>query len=464
MSKTTPVLKKQVLFKDESPKPELPFQCIGRTRRYMAMRQLTAFWREETFTLNAFMIEEYLPRQFGFHRGRDYDGVEYHFRTVDGPLEGHENEKWYRNHTYRLVLSFKQQQPRLYNISPSGKIRDVSYMDVADSDAWWMVRNLDEILGGELRSRYPEMPENIKYWRGMLNWIRFQFVRDLPVPVLGVTSKFTSPNKSIKDVLDKMLGEYSRKSTRRAVMEFAQSRGEFNVPEVETRIRDFVEVAEAFDPSDWADVLAGPVIHPVPAEMLMEFSLPRRRRLISEEVGFGNYRVHDACRMWRNAQEEVDISDLSNWDDIHRRLTIATNDWMAMRQLERDEKLRQPIPQKKYGTIDNTKILDGALIIQTPKGAKDMMDWGRELSHCIGSYAMEAIEEESLFLALTNTDGLPVYTAMIHDGRMPQFRAKYNAKVPEEVTKAFVDELSRHKLVISGHPYDELHRYDELFG
>lgn len=449
---TKPILREEILFRDETPREEMLYQYNSLKEK--ATKQVTAIHREDTLTINVWEIERFQPKKFQWTESPSGEKS----RHIVGNLaEGF----WYRNRTTRYVLSFRGEYPRLY-LMKGKSIREISY----SLDAWLPHGSLKP-LAKEIRRRYPET-KGLAFPEAFVV-ARTQYGKDLLQHGIKSRSHFVefsrgtkrgSRNWGIKEVSDYILGEYSTRATRRALLELIKDEnGDWSI--LSRRVYGLSSVGEFFDASVWPEILTNLKIGLAKnrrGEHIFENLSPARRlRLVRELYGeWYDWNAHDSAQMY---DPDVDISGCRNWQEIHDRLDEAARIRRRQEEHELDEYLREGIvDQSHYNGIDGVKV--GEFEILTPKKPYDLEDWGDTLDHCIGAYARSTKDGESLLFALA-TEGEVIYTGMIRGGYLNQFRGYKNEVVPEEIFAATVEVLKEHKLIVPDHKNAE--SYNSIF-
>lgn len=472
---TLPILKETIIFQDPSEKKDLNFgynEVVAAVpqlaRANTATKQVSAHYREDTITINFFVIESFIPMNFEWRETFAWGQEEskpYRMKTT--PKFGYET-RWHRNHTIRLVLSFRGKYPRLYRIYKES-IKDVSEMHGMVLGGDKLSDDIRAVLAAELKARYPAIPTDMGFLSS-LRFTRYQMARDLAkhgielggIAPMRVERELYAPPKTIPkdwgvgDWINDHLQEFATRSTRRVVLDLLKE----NHPDrVARQIWQFRGIARFFDVSQWGEVLAC-AIHDVPVNrngqhVFDNLSPARRLRLVREMTELNNLHwvVNDAALQYR---PNADLERCRTWAEIHDAVAQLHQIEARNRQLERNKIIREgTINQDPYspgsaGTIDGVEA-DGYTII-TPKVPYELVEWGEKLSHCIGGYAVEAHEGHSLFFALTREDEI-VFTGWINPRQraLVQLRGKHNSILPDKLLKEVVAVLKKHELLHPAH-------------
>lgn len=152
--------------------------------------------------------------------------------------------------------------------------------------------------------------------------------------------------------------------------------------------------------------------------------------------------VNDAERMARDL--EVNFSDGWSYDRInalHQELSLEYQRLATARWAERDKRRMGENPFKKVngpGTVEGEKY-DIIYLDSVDKIAEE----GREMHHCVGSYAIPAAAGDCSIYSVRDKEGNRVTTLQVHgDGRVGQHYGKYNA-TPDSEVKNYVEDTVR---------------------
>lgn len=472
MSKTGPVLRSANLYFDTRKEEELDYirgVATFNYRKLYALKSVDVKEREDTITVSWWFKHRFIPCTFTH---ANYHGTS--IRLITGTLK---NEFWYRNEYVRLVLSFRQEMPRLYLIQGQ-RITDISNLPFpmlpyqAEAEEY-LLPQLTQRWCAELvraNNQHHDVPDRTWGLERALNYIRHKWVRDLyqhtgEVPLIprinyvrepwAVDTKAPSPRWSLQEFMDKTLGRASTRSTRRKMLELMQS----DVNVAVAQAQSLNQIADLFDPSDWAEVL------PVAGQLsVMDGALEldnhpfrdmtpqRRMRLVRDIPETPAWLVDDVFRMYYQRDQELAGR---TWHEIHGNLVEEGQIIRRREQAERDRVLSEGVvDQGAYNEIDGVEV--GKFQFLTPKKPLELEDWGFTLNHCIGSYAYEALRGSVLLFALTQ-GGTIVYTGAIDPRQkiLTQFRGHRNAEVPEDLFASVVKVLVDHDLLRQGHSANE---------
>lgn len=127
-----------------------------------------------------------------------------------------------------------------------------------------------------------------------------------------------------------------------------------------------------------------------------------------------------------------------------RDLQAAHDNAVALRKVELD-KIAEAGAKKRRAEIDKTYGFKlGDYLIRAPKGAKEIIEEGKSLRHCVGGYADRHARGETtiLFMRAAAEPSKPLYTIEIRGKTLIQAHGYQNIKNPEDVpeAQAFLDE------------------------
>lgn len=98
----------------------------------------------------------------------------------------------------------------------------------------------------------------------------------------------------------------------------------------------------------------------------------------------------------------------------------------------------------------NGEVCGTGLKLVVPSRNPELIEWGRELSHCIGGYGKRVASGQSFCFAIYTTDDKLLYTLEIQGKRLCQFMGKHNSPVSRlnaEHYKQVVDFLVKENIV-----------------
>lgn len=127
-----------------------------------------------------------------------------------------------------------------------------------------------------------------------------------------------------------------------------------------------------------------------------------------------------------------------------RDLQAAHDNAVALRKIEMD-KIAEAGAKKRRAAVDKAYGFKlGDYLIRAPKGAKEIIEEGKSLHHCVGGYADRHARGDTtiLFMRATAAPSKPLYTIEIRGKTLIQAHGYQNIKNPQDVpeAKAFIDE------------------------
>lgn len=153
----------------------------------------------------------------------------------------------------------------------------------------------------------------------------------------------------------------------------------------------------------------------------------------------------DTLRIFKRLNEEYNANFApgqiasKSWKELHDDLN---------RDLSRRRVRDQPIEQVSLAKkIDKVVLSDGYSII-LPKSTHELIDWGRNMEHCIGSYTNEAVQGDSVFLGIVK-DKQMIGNAQISvkNKRLVQIFGKRNSYLDQNTLEVFSKALVKNKVL-----------------
>lgn len=163
----------------------------------------------------------------------------------------------------------------------------------------------------------------------------------------------------------------------------------------------------------------------------------RQRRLLIADLPNAEW-IGDTLQMSQRLQPN-EMPRVYTWRELHDAITPLNR--RAMKRMQNG-----PIPQE-----GPTKKLDGLKVgdmeLRSAKDTHELVAWGDEMHHCIGSYGYQAVAGTSHLLALYSDQKLVANLELDRTGRVRQFYGMFNATPPETIRKpveaAIMREMSR---------------------
>lgn len=130
-----------------------------------------------------------------------------------------------------------------------------------------------------------------------------------------------------------------------------------------------------------------------------------------------------------------DLPRATTWREFHDILVPRARALGSYRE-------NQEIPQKGV-----SKKLDGlttaGLELRSAKDTHELVRWGEEMSHCIGSYGGDAVRGASHLFGLFEGEKMIANLEVAPGGRVRQFYGRFNERPSEKITKPVVDAIAR---------------------
>lgn len=135
-----------------------------------------------------------------------------------------------------------------------------------------------------------------------------------------------------------------------------------------------------------------------------------------------------------NAMHQHTVSLYNQFVEEKRKL----EDKKKRKQLEAEFKLREGMDKTIHGYA-----------FHVPRKVAELIYEGKKLHHCVSSYTDKHFKGNTLimFVRLSNKPKKPLYTLEVKQGRIVQFRGKYNQDVPDEVWDIAKEWMKQTKLV-----------------
>lgn len=170
--------------------------------------------------------------------------------------------------------------------------------------------------------------------------------------------------------------------------------------------------------------------------------------LMSGDKGKDNVRdwiFVDTLRQFKRLKEEYNVNfapgqiTAKTWSEFHDDLT---------RDLSRRKVRDQPIEKVSLAKkIDKVVLSDGYSLV-LPSTTHELIDWGRNMEHCIGSYTNEAVQGDSVFLGIIK-DQKMIGNAQISvkNKRLVQVFGKRNSYLDKNTLEMFSKALVNNKVL-----------------
>lgn len=126
---------------------------------------------------------------------------------------------------------------------------------------------------------------------------------------------------------------------------------------------------------------------------------------------------------------------------MHQHTCELYNQFLAeQRRLADEEKQREKREREKRLEAEFKRRADldrvvGGYSFHVPSRVAELIYEGKKLHHCVSSYTERHLKGHTMivFVRLSSSPNIPLYTLEVRSGEIVQFRAKYNHDVPDEV-------------------------------
>ncbi|WP_270736658.1 PcfJ domain-containing protein [Streptococcus anginosus] len=126
---------------------------------------------------------------------------------------------------------------------------------------------------------------------------------------------------------------------------------------------------------------------------------------------------------------------------MHQHTCELYNQFLAeQRRLADEEKQREKREREKRLEAEFKRRADLDRVVEgysfhVPSRVAELIYEGKKLHHCVSSYTERHLKGHTMivFVRLSSSPNIPLYTLEVRSGEIVQFRAKYNHDVPNEV-------------------------------
>lgn len=133
---------------------------------------------------------------------------------------------------------------------------------------------------------------------------------------------------------------------------------------------------------------------------------------------------------------------------MHQHTCGLYNQFLAEKRRLEDKKKRKQLEAEFKIKEGMDKTIHG-YVFHVPRKVAELIYEGKKLHHCVSSYTDKHFKGNTLivFVRLSNQPKKPLYTLEVKQGRIVQFRGKYNQDVPAEVWDIAKEWMKQTKLV-----------------
>lgn len=133
---------------------------------------------------------------------------------------------------------------------------------------------------------------------------------------------------------------------------------------------------------------------------------------------------------------------------MHNHTVGLYNQFVEEKQKLEDKKKRKQLEAEFKLREGMDKTING-YAFHVPRKVAELIYEGKKLHHCVSSYTDKHFKGNTLivFVRLSNQPKKPLYTLEVRQGKIAQFRGKYNQDVPAEVWDIANEWMKQTKLV-----------------
>ena len=133
---------------------------------------------------------------------------------------------------------------------------------------------------------------------------------------------------------------------------------------------------------------------------------------------------------------------------MHNHTVGLYNQFVEERRKLEDKKKRKQLEAEFKLREGMDKTING-YAFHVPRKVAELIYEGKKLHHCVSSYTDKHFKGDTLivFVRLSNQPKTPLYTLEVKQGKIVQFRGKYNQDVPTDVWDIANEWMKQTKLV-----------------
>lgn len=171
--------------------------------------------------------------------------------------------------------------------------------------------------------------------------------------------------------------------------------------------------------------------------------------VIKQKLDFKEYM--DYLKMLREMGIEPEGDAMlvpKDFSAMHNHTVGLYNQFIEEKRKLEDQKKRKQLEAEFKLREGMDKIIHG-YAFHVPRKVAELIYEGKKLHHCVSSYTNKHFKGNTLivFVRLSNQPKKPLYTLEVKQGRIVQFRGKYNQDVPDEVWGIAKEWMKQTKLV-----------------
>lgn len=148
--------------------------------------------------------------------------------------------------------------------------------------------------------------------------------------------------------------------------------------------------------------------------------------------------IQDCIKLQRDITKETVL--------FPKNLYTAHQNTIKQIKIKEDEKLNIKI-QNRLPKLEKLKFEYKGLMIRPAESSLELIDEGKALNHCVGTYAERYAKGETILLFIRKAHEVekPYFTVEIKDNRISQVRGKHNCS-PDDAVKEFIKVFIETKL------------------
>lgn len=174
------------------------------------------------------------------------------------------------------------------------------------------------------------------------------------------------------------------------------------------------------------------------------------KQLGTRTVGHSFFSAADVLRTWRDYLKDCVTLDLNMEDEsitMPRNLYQAHQNTIMQIRCKADAELSKRIQAQAKLRDKKFRYVRGGLVAVPAMTAQELIDEGKALNHCVGTYAQRVADGQCVIMFIRKADepGTSFYTMEVRDGKVFQVRGNKNCNMTPEVA-AFVEAFKAEKL------------------
>jgi hypothetical protein len=333
----------------------------------------------------------------------------------------------------RIIISNRRGKLNVYRIRSDrtgSSIRNVNNSLFTESLAmgkWYETKAVKVRIGKVFKNffEHNKLPYDKKQpWQNNVFNTMYPALKDAKcqfVPHLsGVYSRYFR-NPSIKYVIKQCFGNSGKVITQK-VSDYYEKEKQFDILKLGVLLKGLLSFDEIIKVIDSAPIkpYTGPIWVKDFRSLMRNYSSKRILSIVMR--GDTGYIVSDTIGMWRQHKTRLILPEKpKSFSELHDNFSQQI---YKLKSVDFDLYIRED-----YKRIDGTVIEDMTIVV--PKTAHQLIDWGRTLSNCMGSYS-ERVNEKRVCLLGILKGGELTYAISIENKCITQFKAKFNDEALDE--------------------------------